>query len=197
MIYSAEREWREVVGYEGLYEVSNDGAVKNLSFGPPGKHRVEFPAVFEDRDGYLRTGLRKDGVAKQVAIHALVAEAFIGVRPAGMTVNHKDGNKKNNSPSNLEYLTARDNALHAVATGLIATGLRNGAHTKPHRVRKGENHGRSLISDAVVSQIKFALQHGGLSNLAVGFVFGVHPATISCIRTGRQWGHVEAAKCCI
>jgi hypothetical protein len=66
------------------------------------------------KDGYLRTKLE----SKSYLIHYLVCRSVYGERPAGLVINHKDGNKLNNHPDNLEYCTVAENIAHAVATGL-------------------------------------------------------------------------------
>jgi hypothetical protein len=71
-------------------------------------------SIRKDKWGYLEVKLRD----RNVKIHSLIAEEFIGKRPNGYCVNHKDGNKLNNKPSNLEYLTISDNTLHAISLGL-------------------------------------------------------------------------------
>lgn len=85
--------------------------------------------------GYLRVVVH----GKSYSTHRLVALTFIG-DPGGLEVNHKDGNKRNNTPGNLEYVTHLENVRHANRTGLVTR-------------RKGESHHRSIISDAQVAEI--------------------------------------------
>ena len=87
--------WKSVKGYEGFYEVSADGEVRRC-----GKNRLK-PKV--EKNGYVRYHLSKNGKAKSVLAHRLVAEAFIPNPNGYSTVNHKDENKKNNSVDNLEW----------------------------------------------------------------------------------------------
>ena len=90
---------------------------------------------YPDKDGYLLAtckGLSKNG---QVRVHRLVAQCFIGDCPDGYEVNHKDGNKTNNSVHNLEYVTSKENSIHAVKTGLIKTGALH-QKTKPLQMEK-------------------------------------------------------------
>ena len=100
--------WKEVNGYEGLYEVSDDGQVRRLlSNGKtkPVKNRENL---------YPTVSLSKNSIRRSYNVHRLVAEAFLE-KPEGATeVNHKDGNKWNNNVSNLEWVTQRENYLHAV-----------------------------------------------------------------------------------
>ena len=91
--------WKPVVGYEGLYEVSNWGRVKSLKFG---KERILKQSI---RHGYYIVSLWKNGKGKTYSVHRLVAEAFIDNPDNLPCVNHKDENKQNNVVSNLEWCT--------------------------------------------------------------------------------------------
>lgn len=86
---------------------TEDGRV----FGPRGERRVRI-----DRYGYARLNCHPN---KTVHVHKAMAELYIGERPDGMTVNHRDGNKLNNAASNLEYLSAAENVRHAFKSGLV------------------------------------------------------------------------------
>lgn len=90
--------------YEGLYEVSDDGKIYSVKTG---KERVQINSV------YKCITLSKNGINKTYSVHSVVAEVFIGKRPEGFQVNHKDGNKHNNFASNLEYVTRSQNTKHA------------------------------------------------------------------------------------
>ena len=104
-------EWRDVVGYEGLYKVSNLGNIKSLI-----KDRLLKPS--EHNRGYLLVVLTKNHKHKHCYVHRIVAEAFIKNIESKTEVNHIDGNKKNNRVENLEWCTGIENMLHACETGL-------------------------------------------------------------------------------
>jgi len=111
-----EEVWRPVPGYEGLYEVSNHGRVRSLdriSRGPGGtteRHMGRLLALSKRiRGGYLEVNLMNDTRRKHRTVHSLVAEAFIGPRPAGMDVMHLDGNRENNRLENIRYGTRKAN----------------------------------------------------------------------------------------
>ena len=102
-------EWRDVIGYEGLYQVSNFGNVRgkrgNLSTA--------------DMLGYKRVVLYKDKKKKSLLVHRLVAHAFIGDNN-GLHVNHIDMVRHNNNVENLEYVTHRENLTHGkVGSNLV------------------------------------------------------------------------------
>ena len=102
--------WKPIASYEGLYEVSDLGRVKSLKYG---KEKILKPG--KDRGGYLHVDLCKDGHAKSVLIHRLVATAFIS-NPSNLeTINHKDEVKTNNVASNLEWMSMKDNINYSQA----------------------------------------------------------------------------------
>lgn len=95
--------WKDIVGYEGLYQVSNTGLVKN--------HKGKVLVLHEDRN-YLKAKLFKNGKQSTLRVHRLVAFAFIP-NPLNLSdVNHKDLNTRNNAVSNLEWQSHKDNWQH-------------------------------------------------------------------------------------
>lgn len=115
---SAER-WLPVVGYEGLYEVSDLGRVRSLPRISTGKHQHRVPGKIRPQStkpgtGYLSISLTREGSSATWNVHRLVAEAFIGPRPDGMDTCHFDGDKTNNAASNLRYDTRGNNLRDSV-----------------------------------------------------------------------------------
>src|SRR5690554_7339922 len=96
-----------VHGYDGLYFVSDCGSVYR------GGRRLK-QARGKSGNGYPQVSLCKQGLRRTCSVHRLVAEAFIENPDGKATVNHKDGNKLNNSVSNLEWATYSENLQHAV-----------------------------------------------------------------------------------
>ena len=106
--------WKDVFGFEGLYQVSNLGKVRSLDrLVNSGigirlyKGRVLKPV--NNNDGYLQVALSKDGKQTTFLVHRLVYEAFNGKIPEGMQVNHIDEDKTNNSIENLNVMTSKEN----------------------------------------------------------------------------------------
>ena len=101
----------------GKYEVSDDGRVRNAHTGRKIKQ-------FIGKDGYARTQI----AGKSRLVHRVIAKAYIPEEPEKPFVNHKDGNKQNNSVDNLEWVTRAENIRHAYINDLIPTrrGVRNG-----------------------------------------------------------------------
>ncbi len=104
--------WKPVRGYEGYYEVSNLGNVWRVSETElyTGKLVGSNPI---DRNIYRTVTLTKAGKTETKGVHVLVLEAFTGPRPGSMVVNHRDGDKQNNTLNNLDWVTQRVNILHA------------------------------------------------------------------------------------
>ena len=102
-------EWRPVVGYEGLYEVSNTGQVRSLDRFYYRLHKGKVLSPTKDRYGYLTVTLNCNGKSKTIKIHRLVAQAFLPNPDNLPQVNHKDEVKTNNSVDNLEWCTAKYN----------------------------------------------------------------------------------------
>lgn len=113
--------WKPIEGTNGRYEVSNTGKVRSLNYKRTGTTREMKPAP--DQKGYMKTVLLFDRKYKPVKIHRLVAEAFIENPDNLPQVNHKDGNKGNNSVANLEWTSNYDNAHHAMEHGLFQNSL--------------------------------------------------------------------------
>ena len=116
-------EWRDIIDYEGLYQVSNLGEVKSLEKlrGIVIK-KEHLLSLMERRDGYCQVTLTKNGKSVKKLVHVLVAQAFIPNYENKKTVNHIDGNKQNNTVNNLEWNTQRENIIHAYENGLKARG---------------------------------------------------------------------------
>ncbi len=115
-------EWRPIPGVESWYEASSLGRVRRLhgagkSSKPPTVLRATETGSNPARP-YLAVGLSVAGVSMTRSVHRLVAETFLGVRPAGLEVNHIDGDKQNNAASNLEYVTRTENMRHAQRIGI-------------------------------------------------------------------------------
>ena len=113
-----QRDWLDVTIADGKYgrryQVSSDGDVRahpDARIGGMVPGRVLFQS--KDDRGYPQVQLWMDSAALTVKVHRMVAEAFLGSREAGMTINHIDGDKTNNFVGNLEYVTNRENIRHA------------------------------------------------------------------------------------
>lgn len=160
--------WRDVVGYEGLYEVSSLGRVRSL-------RRALLLRAAPMTSGYLSVRLSRGNRAPTRSVHALVAEAFVGPRPGGMNVNHIDGLKTNNAATNLEYVTPSENTNHAYRSGLAASG---------------ERHKSARLTAAQTQEIRSLI--GRMTKTAIAKRFGVTRTAVHWIAIGRNWKHTPA-----
>lgn len=108
-----KEEWKDIKGYEGLYQISNLGNVKSVYKN--GNFKILIGGI---KNGYRQVILVKDGKRKYINVHRLVAEAFIPNKENKSQVNHIDGNKLNNKVDNLEWCTQSENMKHAYKIGL-------------------------------------------------------------------------------
>lgn len=174
--------WKPIPSLPG-YEASSTGRVR----GAEGL-KAQYP--LSSKSPYRRLCISK----RYYLAHRLVAEAFFG--PSPLEVNHKDGVRWNNCPSNLEYVKHSANVQHAYDTGLNnAVRLASSrAMVRAHaegRVRrpKGEERYNAKLTEASVRAVKEAFL-GGQSDSSLGRRFGVARETIRQIRQGRTWRHV-------
>ncbi len=159
MDQSVER-WLPVVGYEGTYEVSDQGRVR----GPKGLIKPK-----PTKNGYVRTELWRRSERYRPLLHRLVATHFIANPLGKPVVNHIDCNRTNNAASNLEWATHSENILHSVAA----------------RQAFGENVASSKLSNDDVVAIKVMLSKG-MPGAMLAKLFGVTPALVSAIKVGKN-----------
>ncbi|MGH7593440.1 MAG: NUMOD4 domain-containing protein [Gemmatimonadales bacterium] len=172
-------EWRAVVGYEGLYEVSDKGNVRRIAPWCDGR-RTKPAAKLTGKTtetGYRRISIRKEGAIREFAIHRLVAAAFIGSLPSSVhQVNHKNGKKTDNCVSNLEYLTPSANQLHSFRV--------LGAPSRP-----GSKHHNAKVTEKDVLVMRSLWKQGTLQkDLCVRF--GLTRGTVSEIVRRKLWTHI-------
>ena len=119
-----EEIWKDIEGYEGIYQVSNFGRVRSLDRyytkphprnGVPTQYRKKGQIIktFAGRNGYIGTVLKFEHKQKNFMVHRLVAKAFVPGYFDGADVNHKDCNRQNNRADNLEWMTRRDNLKYS------------------------------------------------------------------------------------
>lgn len=158
-------EWRPVVGFEGLYEVSDMGNVRSLRSG-------KIIALCPHTGGYLMIHLYVSGTRTPMTLHRAVAEAFLGPRPEGKQIRHLDGDRKNCSLSNLVYGTKLENE---------ADKLRHGTRLR------GEQMRHAKLTEADVRQIR---ARRGERQEDLADEFGCTFSNISAIQRGVSWRHV-------
>lgn len=123
-ITNMTEEWRDIPGYEGLYQASNLGRVKSLARNMVEFHKAtryvrNYPERIlsqgDDGNGYKLCWLSKGGKGKSIRTHRLIALAFLPNPNGFRYVNHKDENKSNNNVDNLEWCTPLCNANYGTA----------------------------------------------------------------------------------
>lgn len=146
-------QWKELPSGNGKYIVSSEGRVARLQGG-----RI-------CNVGYYMTNISaQPRQPKFRLLHALVAETFLGARPEGCHINHKDGCKTNNCAENLEYISRKENIRHAYRLGLVPVGAQH-----PH----------AKLSEADVIAIR--LMAGACSQAKLAKIYGIAQTTLSAI----------------
>lgn len=175
--------WKDVVGYEGFYKVSNKGRVKSLPRTTKTKNGKLYKVSGKDMSihisnvGYPSVRLTARGESSIHSVHRLVATAFIENPKNKAYVNHKDGIKTNNSLDNLEWSTPVENSLHAWENGLA-------------RVAVGEKHASSKLTAEDVRYIRMAASKYGVTRVSLSKEFGVAPQSIGDIVLRKTWKHI-------
>jgi hypothetical protein len=144
--------WKDIKGYEGLYQVSNLGRVKSLGNSKSKKEKILKP--FKRGRGYLTVKLFNNNKKKQIFIHRLVAETFIDNPDNLPQVNHKDENKQNNLLDNLEWCTNKDNARYSFSKEILATNINTKEKIIFTSIGEARKLGFNHVSDCCLNKRK-------------------------------------------
>jgi len=168
----AER-WRSVLGYEGIYEVSDVGRVRRI--GGTDKCRVtRYRKTPVDSKGYPYVSLWRNGEERKYRVHTLVLTAFVGVRPEGEEACHRNGDRGDPRLRNLRWGTHVSNLEDKVT----------------HGTAYGEDrHHWSKLNADMVREIRRRVTFGHTQE-EIAAVMGIHRATVSDIWRGKSWKHV-------
>lgn len=174
--------FKDVNGYEGIYQISNLGRLKSLSRRVSCRNSTRLtkekflkPAIKDT--GYLKFGLKKLGIEKQFVLHRLIAIAFIP-NPLNLTqVNHKNGIKTDNRIDNLEWCTPSENLKHAYAEGLKISV-------------KGSNHFKSKLKESDINEIRQLYKIKGNTQFSISKIYNVSRSAIKDVVNGVSWKHV-------
>jgi hypothetical protein len=181
-----DEKWLPVVGYEGLYEVSDWGRVKGVdrtvdrSDGWPRRIKGRIKRLIPTFQGYLIAHLSRDNLQISRGIHRLVLTAFVCPPPfEGAEVNHKDFDKTNNRPSNLEWVSHQANMDHACADGRARPimGIKKSPKFTPE----------------VVADVR-KLCEGGMSPMDISEKTGVPKNTVWDILSNKTWAAPTAPR---
>lgn len=178
--------WRAVVGYEGLYEVSDLGNVKSLDrvvVDSAGRNRrfkgQALKPSLRRRDSRRSVNLKSAGVGSKRTIASLVCEAFIGPRPCGMYVLHREDDLSNDWLSQLYYGTPKQNSEDCARTGR-------------ERYVRNELHGMCTISNETIEEIIRLSPHHFQREIADHF--GISQGHVSEILSGKRRGTAKSPK---
>lgn len=173
--------WKDIKGYEDLYEVSSTGRVRTKEkvrwnskcFA---KRKVRYLTIKEHPCGYIYAALSKDKKQQRHLVHRLVAEVFIPNEHNKPFVNHIDGNKLDNTLINLEWVTRSENAKHAFRIGLQSN--------------KGEKHPKHKITNKIVQEIREKFRPRKYSSRKLAVEYGLSKTNILDIIHKRIWSHI-------
>lgn len=176
--------WKDCVGFEGYYKVSNKGRVMTIAretIKSNGRKCVVKEKILAQGtvSGYKSVTLKVNGTRKDMRIHRLVAMAFIG-KPYKEMVNHKDGNKANNNVENLEWATRSENEKHAYDTRLKES-------SGYHKQRVSDcNKERRTISDDIIRYIR----NSKLSQYKLADELGISRSMVGLIRQRKRYADI-------
>ena len=172
--------WRQVPGFEEIIEASSEGRLRSIPRMVVSKRwfrgrRVNgcvlTPALTSS--GYLKVTIYAATGRVTASVHRLICAAFHGPAPSPEhQTNHKDGDKRNNIPSNLEWVTAQENSQHAI--GCLGKG---GGGERNHNCRLSANDIAMIVSE----------RQNGTTCRALAETFGITVAHVSRIATGQSW----------
>ena len=158
--------WKDIPGYEGVYQVSNMGILRSCHFG-----REKILKISHTSHGYSCASLYINGIQKNILMHQIVCAVFLDNRKAFRCINHKNGIKTDNRVDNLEWCTHRENTLHSYSLGL-------------QNAPKAWNSKRSRINEKQAREI-LALSKT-MSNNKISKIFGVSSVTIDRFMRGES-----------
>lgn len=178
--------WKDVVGYEGIYQVSSKGRVKSLArydeYVRAGKvcRRYRPDKILKPKLnlGYYCVHLRTSGESWP-SVHRLMAKAFLENPDNKETVNHKDGVKTNNSLDNLEWATHSENTQHAYDMGLATSRIKD-------FTKRGEDHPNSKLTLSVVDNIR-SDRLDGMTLTAIATKYDLGTSTVHRVCKNKTW----------
>lgn len=177
--------WKDIPNYAGLYQVSNQGRVRSYDkyVRSRGGQRLIKGRILKyierKQNEYLTVNLYKNTKLKHFYIHRIVLMAFDRLPKLKEQCNHKDGNKRNNKISNLEWCTPKENCDHSIRV----------LHNKIGR--RGEKHPKAKLTDKKVREIRVHLKEGRLLQKEIAKKYDISPGIISLINTYKIWKHIQ------
>ncbi len=184
-------EWRDIPGYEGLYQVSDNGDVRPTLLVA----RSESVTLHVNRTGYVRASLSRRGQKRRALfVHRLVLFAFVGPCPPGQEGAHLNGIRHDNRLFNLKWATKKENMTHRDMHGKTVRGNRCLYALNPELVR-GENNWIAKLRDQDIITIR-RRSDAGESRASLAREFGVGEPEIKRIALRLAWKHVPDTSEC-
>jgi predicted XRE-type DNA-binding protein len=167
-----KEEWRKINWSED-YEVSNLGRVRSWKPYGRSKNKPIKPYIKSQwlLNGYPAVIITNGKDRKSCMVHTLVAESFIGPRPDGYVIAHKDDNRKNNKLNNLRYATRSDNIKDAL---------------KNNKMKVGENHPNAKLSSLQVAEVRHLVIDLGWTHQRVANLFNVSKSSVNQIINNKK-----------
>jgi hypothetical protein len=187
-----DETWYPVVGWEGIYEVSDLGTIRSVDRILESKSRwggtkhVAFrgrlitPIYISraQRNGYYGVMLAHNNRRNRVLIHQVVMRAFVGEPPVGKEVNHRNGDKSDNRLVNLEYVTKSENCQHRFNV------------LGHHGSQRGEKSWNAKLTEIQVHDIRERYAAGCITQQEIADTYGVTASLISMIVNRKSWSHI-------
>lgn len=161
---------KKIPDTNGMYSATADGKIYSHH-----RNKTTEKVQVKDKNGYMRISMYYDGKKFSPTVHSLIIKTFVGSKPfEKANINHKDGNKENNSVGNLEYCTYKENHNHAITMGL--------------RSPQGEGNGRSVLTDEQVVDMRSRFDSGrSLAMLARDYNISTSQCIRLCYREQRRY----------
>lgn len=182
MVAVVTSNWRNIKGYEGLYQVSDCGEIKSLDRKSKRKDSgfniYKGKVLKQDKNnrGYNLITLNKNGVSKKILVHRIVAINFIENNENKKFVNHIDGDKRNNKVENLEWATFEENIKHAWETEIYKPIKSDSVHT-------------AKLNSEKVKNIRKNTENKSVKELAEEY--GVTSTTVSNVLNFKSWKDIK------
>lgn len=175
--------WKDAIGFEGLYQVSNTGRVRSLDRVVRGCHgsvqniKGSEKSVGPNKHGYAIVMLYKNNIYKNFSVHRLVATHFIKNPYCYKQINPIDGNKLNNNYTNLEWCSSSYNSIHALSIGL---------KTPQH----GQDASSAKLTNEQAIEIYKLAKEGSIRQVDIAKKFNIANSMVSSIKNKKYWKKV-------
>jgi hypothetical protein len=165
--------WKDIEGFEGIYQASSFGNIKSLKRGGKLYDRILKPAI--NHSGYYIVVLCKNGIMYAKILHRIIAKTFIPNPLNKPTVNHINGIKTDNRIENFEWATRKEQSIHS--------------YSKLPNTNQLETHHKAKLKNKDIPKI-FEMNKNGVSHKDISKIYNVHPSQICRIINGKRWKQI-------